>query len=113
VSAARRDTLLWLAQRWSAAVLALCLLVHLAGIIYAVRGGLTAAEILGRTRGNAPFALFYGLFVVAISIHAPLGLRAILTEWTLWRGRSQDLALAALAVLLLGLGLRAVWAVVQ
>ncbi|OIQ77131.1 succinate dehydrogenase/fumarate reductase transmembrane subunit [mine drainage metagenome] len=110
---ARRDTLLWLAQRWSAAVLALCLLVHLAGIIYAVRGGLTAAEILGRTRGNAPFGIFYGLFVVAISIHAPLGLRAILTEWTGWRGRSQGLAMAALAVLLLGLGLRAVWAVVQ
>ena len=110
---ARRDALLWLAQRWSAAVLALCLAVHLAVIIYAVRGGLTAAEILGRTRGNAPLAAFYGLFVVAVSIHAPLGLRAILSEWTLWRGRSQAWAMAALAVLLFGLGLRAVWAVVQ
>lgn len=109
---ARRDTLFWLAQRVSAAVLALCLLLHLAGIIYAVRGGLSAAEILGRTHGNLPLALFYALFVVAISIHAPLGLRAILSEWTAWRGRSQAWAMAALALLLLGLGLRAVWAVV-
>ena len=38
----RAETLLWVAQRASAAVLALCVLVHLATIIYAVRGGLTA-----------------------------------------------------------------------
>jgi len=113
VTPARRDTLFWLAQRTSAAVLALCLLVHLAVIIYAVRSGLTAAEILGRTRGNAPLAAFYGVFVIAVSVHAPLGLRAILSEWTLWRSRSQTWAMAALAVLLFGLGMRAVWAVVQ
>ena len=38
--------LLFLAQRLSAAVLALAVAVHLATILYAVRGGLTAGEIL-------------------------------------------------------------------
>ena len=43
MSPARRETLLWAAQRASAAVLALGMAAHLAGMIYAVRGGLTAA----------------------------------------------------------------------
>ena len=62
----KTQTLLWIAQRASAAVLALCVVVHLATMIYAVRGGLTAAEILGRTRGNAAWFAFYSLFVLAV-----------------------------------------------
>jgi len=42
----RSQVLLWTAQRASAAVLALCVVVHLITIIYAVRNGLSAAEIL-------------------------------------------------------------------
>ena len=103
--------LLFAAQRATAFVLALAVAVHLGTILYAVRGGLTAAEILARTHGNVGFALFYGVFVVAVAIHAPIGLRNILREWTRWRGRTLDLALALFAVLLLGLGLRAVLAV--
>src|SRR6266704_956210 len=49
---ARGETRLWLAQRASAAVLALCVAVHLATMIVAVRGGLSAADLLGRTRGS-------------------------------------------------------------
>ena len=99
-----------MAQRLSALVLALAVTAHLATILYAVRGGLTAAEILSRTHGNLAFALFYGLFVVAIAIHAPIGLRNILREWTRWRGASLDIAFGLLAALLLLLGLRAVFA---
>ena len=51
--------MLWLAQRVSAAVLALCVLVHLVTIIYAVRGGLTAPEIFARTKGHAGWFAFY------------------------------------------------------
>src|SRR5574341_1374263 len=51
--AVKSQTWLWAAQRASAAVLALCVAVHLATIVYAVQGGLTGAEILARTRGNA------------------------------------------------------------
>ena len=102
---------LFLAQRATAFVLALAVAIHLGTILYAVRGGLTAAEILGRTRGNVAFALFSGLFVIAVAIHAPIGLRNVLREWTPWRGRSLDLALALFSILLLVLGLRAVFAV--
>ena len=49
----RSQTLLWVAQRASAALLALCVAVHLATMIYAVRGGLSAAEVLARTQGSA------------------------------------------------------------
>jgi len=103
--------LLWIAQRASAAVLALCVAVHLATIVYAVQGGLSAAEILGRTRGNAAWLAFYCVFVLAVAVHAPIGLRAVFTEWLKWRGLSRDLLLLAFAVLLAWMGGRAVLAV--
>jgi fumarate reductase subunit C len=99
--------LLFIAQRASAVVLAFAVTMHLATIVYAVRGGLTAAEILGRTSRNGWFLALYVVFVLAVAVHAPIGLRTIVREWTDWRGRSLDLALAALAALLLVLGLRA------
>lgn len=104
----RIETLLWTAQRASAAVLAVCVTVHLATVIYAVRGGLTAAEILERTRGSKGWALFYVVFVVAVAVHAPIGLRTILREMTIWRGPSLDAATALASVLLIVLGWRAV-----
>lgn len=102
---------LLLLQRASAVVLAVAVLAHLATIIIAVRGGLTAGEILGRTSGNPGWLVFYTVFVVAAAIHAPIGLRTILREWTGWRGRSCDALMALFGALLLALGLRAAWAV--
>ena len=107
----RFDTTLWMAQRASAAVLAICVIVHLITIIYAVRGGLTAAEILARTRGSWGWFAFYSLFVLAVAIHAPIGLRPILTEWLGWRGRSRDVIALVFAALLAWMGMRAVLAV--
>jgi fumarate reductase subunit C len=107
----RTQVLLWAAQRATAAVLALFVVVHLAVIIYAVRNGLTAGEILGRTRGSAGWGAFYGLFVTAVAVHAPIGLRAVLTEVVGWQGRGRDFALLLLGLLLFAWGLRAVWAV--
>jgi len=105
---AQKETLLWVAQRASAAVLAVCVLVHLVTIIYAVRAGLSAAEILGRTRGNLAWLVFYALFVVAVAVHAPIGLRSVLGEWARWRGKSRDVALLLFSFLLLTMGMRAV-----
>src|SRR5262245_3763768 len=102
---------LFVAQRLSALVLALAVAVHLGTILYAVRGGLTAGDILGRTHGNVWFLGFYAAFVVAVTIHAPIGLRNVLREWTCWRGAPLDLAGIAVAMVLLALGLRAVFAV--
>jgi fumarate reductase subunit C len=105
------SAILFAAQRGTAFILAFAVSVHLATILYAVRGGLTASEVLGRTRENGWFLAFYVLFVLAISIHAPIGLRNVLREWTPWRGRSLDLCLALFALSLLALGLRAAIAV--
>lgn len=107
----RSQVLLWGAQRISAAVLALCVVVHLITMIYAVRNGLSAAEILGRTRGNAAWAGFYALFVAAVAVHAPIGLRAIVSETLGWRGRSLDMAILVFGALLALWGWRAVYAV--
>lgn len=102
---------LWLAQRASAAVLGMCVLVHLATMVYAVRGGLSAAEILGRTSGSVAWFAFYTVFVLAIAVHVPIGLRAVLLEWAGWRARSRDLVLAGFSLYLLYFGMRAVTAV--
>ena len=102
---------LFAAQRLSAVVLAFAVAAHLATVIYAVRGGLTAGEILARTQGNRWFLAFYVVFVVAVAVHAPIGVRNILREWTRWGGVSLDLAMVGFAVLLAALGLRAALAV--
>jgi fumarate reductase subunit C len=103
----RSETALWLAQRASAVVLAACVLVHLVTIVYAVRGGLSAQEIFARTRGNHAWLAFYGVFVLAVAVHAPIGLRAIAIEWLGWRGRSRDVTLLLFSIGLLWLGMRA------
>ena len=99
-------------QRMTAAVMAPLVLVHLAVIFYATHKGLSAADILARTRGSVPWAIFYGLFVVAAAVHAPIGLHTVLGEWTPFGARTRDLVAIAFGILLLGLGLRAVAAVV-
>ncbi len=108
---ARSQVLLWATQRVSAAVLALCVVVHLATMIYAVRGGLSAAEILDRTRGSLVWAAFYGLFVVSVTVHAPIGLRTILAETFGWRGAGLNLLAVLVGLVLAILGIRAILAV--
>jgi fumarate reductase subunit C len=107
----RTQVLLWAAQRASAAVLAVCVVVHLVTIIYAVRNGLSAAEVLGRTRGSYAWCAFYAVFVAAVAVHAPIGLRSVLAETFNWRGRGLDLLVLAMGVALALWGLRAVYAV--
>lgn len=107
----RSQVLLWAAQRASAAVLAVCVMVHLITIIYAVRNGLSAAEVLGRTQGSAAWAAFYALFVAAVAVHAPIGLRSVLAETFNWRGAILEITVVATGLVLAAWGFRAVWAV--
>jgi fumarate reductase subunit C len=107
----RGEVLLWGAQRISAMVLALCVIVHLLTMIYAVRSGLSAAEILGRTQGSVAWFAFYAVFVTAVAVHAPIGLRTIIGEMSGWRGRGLDLLAAITGLGLAAWGLRAVFAV--
>jgi fumarate reductase subunit C len=107
----RAQVLLWAAQRISAAVLALCVLVHIITMIYAVKNGLSAAEVLGRTRGNYGWLAFYALFVAAIGVHASIGMRTALSEMLDWRGAVLDLLVLTAGIALALWGWRAVWGV--
>ena len=107
----RREVALWLAQRVTAVVLAICIAVHLLTIIYAVRHGLTAAEILGRTRGSVAWSAFYATFVLAAAIHGAIGLRTVASEWLRLRGDALEIGMTVVALALTFLGLRAVYAV--
>ncbi len=105
---------LWLyaLQRGSALILAPLVIAHVVLILIASRDGLSAAEILARTQGSIAWAAFYGLFVVAAAVHAPIGLRNVIREATPWQGRGLDLAMVLVFFVMLALGLRAVVAVV-
>lgn len=107
VAQARR----WYWQRISAMVLAVCVVLHLAGMVWAARGGLSAAEILSRTQGNALFAAFYAVFVLACAVHVPIGLMAIAREWWRWPPAAARWFARGVTAALVVLGLRAVWGV--
>jgi fumarate reductase subunit C len=103
---------LWYWQRISAMVLALCVCVHLGGMIYAVRGGLSADEILGRTHGSVGFAVFYAVFVLACAVHVPIGFARICEEWLGITGIKAVIVAKLLGLAILVMGLRAVYAVI-
>ncbi|WP_372619953.1 succinate dehydrogenase [Falsiroseomonas sp.] len=100
-------THLWVAQRVTAMILAVAVVVHLVTILVAVRGGLSAAEIIGRTRGNEAWLVFYGVFALAAGLHGAIGLRGIAAEWLGWRGRGFDLAWLGIGLVTAIFGIRA------
>ena len=89
---------LYMLQRLSAVIMAPLVIVHLMTIFYAIRGGLTAEEILSRTSGLSVWTIFYVIFVLAVAVHAPLGLRKILMNGDASQGRWPDGLPSALAV---------------
>jgi fumarate reductase subunit C len=103
---------LYIWQRATAALMLPLVLVHIALIFYATRHGLSAADILARTRGSVAWASFYGVFVVAAAIHASIGVRNVVAEWSRLNDRGAGIVAVILGILLLVLGLRAVAAVV-
>jgi fumarate reductase subunit C len=103
---------LYVWQRATAALMVPLVLLHVAVIFYATRRGMSAADILTRTRGSILWASLYGAFVVAVAIHAAIGVRNVLAEWSPLNDRVAGLLAVVFGVSLLGLGLRAVAAVV-
>ncbi|MEP6356100.1 MAG: succinate dehydrogenase [Hyphomicrobiales bacterium] len=105
------DIRLYMLQRITALIMAPLTIGHLAVMIYAIQDGLSTGEILGRTQGSIFWFLFYGSFVVAVSIHAAIGLRVIVHEMT----GLKDIPLRAftwgVGLLLLAMGMQAVMAV--
>jgi fumarate reductase subunit C len=102
----------WYWQRISAMVLTLFVVVHLVIMMIAIRDGLTAAEILSRTKGNIGFGLFYALFVVACAVHVPIGLAKIIDEWTPLSAASAAVLSKLFAVVIVVMGFTAVWGVI-
>ncbi|MDJ0630005.1 MAG: succinate dehydrogenase [Rhodobacter sp.] len=99
---------LFIIQRLSALVMVPLVFGHLALMIYAVQGGLSVDEILGRTQGSWFWFCYYGVFVLAASVHGAIGLRTICGEWLgLRRGLDMLTWLVAASLTCLGL-----WAVV-
>ena len=105
------DLRLYMLQRLTALVMAPLVIGHIAVMIYAVQGGLTVDEILARTQGSVAWFLFYGSFVVAVSIHGAIGLRVISFEWFGLKGRALQVFSWAVFALLFGLWAKAVYAV--
>jgi fumarate reductase subunit C len=103
---------LYVWQRLTAALMVPLVLVHVAVIFYATRQGMTAADILARTRGSIVWGSLYSIFVAAAAVHAAIGVRNVLTEWSPLRDRSAGIFAAVFGTSLLLLGLRAVAAVV-
>ena len=103
---------LYVWQRLTAALMVPLVLVHVAVIFYATRQGMTAADILARTRGSIVWASLYSIFVVAAAVHASIGVHNVLTEWSPLRDRSAGIFATVFGTSLLLLGLRAVAAVV-
>jgi fumarate reductase subunit C len=102
---------LYMLQRMTALLMAPLVLGHIAVMIYAIKGGLSAAEILGRTQGSFLWFLFYGTFVVAVAIHGAIGIRAIAFEWGGLKGAALEAFMWIVGIGLFTLGARAVWAV--
>ncbi len=102
----------YLLQRGTAMIMVPLIVTHLIVIVMAVQGGLSAEEILGRTRGSAAWAGFYALFVLAAAVHAGIGLQTIAREWFSLSDRAAAIAGHLFMLALIGLGARAVYAVV-
>jgi fumarate reductase subunit C len=83
---------LYILQRLTAALMLPLIVAHIAAIVYATRHGLSAADILSRTRGA-------------------IGLRVVVSEWTGLRGLALEAFMIAAGLLLAALGARAVYAV--
>src|SRR5262249_30266559 len=109
---ARRDqgmnVRFYLWQRATAAVMAPLVLLHVAVIVYATRRGMTAADILARTRGSLAWTACYGAFVAAAAIHAAIGVHNVLAEWSPLTDRAAGRLARGFGFLLLVLGLGAV-----
>ena len=103
---------LYLLQRITAMIMAPLVILHLGVMIVAIQGGLDSAEILSRTQGSYFWGTSYGLFVLAVSIHAAIGIRVVLFEWGSLKGVLLNTITWLVFAVLISMGARAVYAVI-
>ena len=104
---------LYVWQRLTAAAMVPLIAIHIATIFIATSTGLSAADILARTQGSVAWAIFYSVFVGTAAIHGAIGLRSVLSDWTHMSRRNGQTIMWIFGLMLLGLGLRAIAAVVM
>ena len=107
------DVKLYILQRLSALIMIPLVFCHLGLMIYAVQDGLTATEILSRTKGSIIWAIFYTTFVLAVSTHASIGLRGIIFEIFGFHGIILNFIGWIIFLSLLSLGIYSVYAVTK
>ena len=105
---AKSESLIWLAQRVSAVILVICVSVHIFTIIMAMNNGLSAREIIDRIDGNMGWLIFYLIFIAAIAIHAPIGIRTVLREITPLSLTSINIIIIIVSLYLVYFGSRAI-----
>jgi len=105
------DLRLYMLQRITAMFMGPFVLGHIAVMIYAIQGGLTTAESLGRTQGGVFWFLFYGSFVIMVSVHAVIGLLVIIHEFRGVKGFALSTITWSICLVFLFMGTRAVSAV--
>ena len=103
---------LYVWQRATAALMAPLVLIHITVIFYATRQQMTAADILSRTHGSIVWASYYALFVAAVSIHASIGVRNVLAEWSPLSERNAGQIAIVFGVCTVLLGAHAIFALV-
>jgi len=103
---------LYIWQRATAALMVPLVLIHIAVIFYATHQQMTAADILSRTHGSVAWASYYALFVAAVSIHASIGVRNVLAEWTPFAERHAGQFAIIFGIVLALLGAHAIFALV-
>jgi fumarate reductase subunit C len=103
---------LYVWQRATATLMVPLVLVHIAVIFYATRQQMTAADILSRTHSSVAWASYYALFVAAVSIHASIGVRNVLAEWSRLTERRAGQIAIVFGVVLAFLGAHAIFALV-
>jgi fumarate reductase subunit C len=103
---------LYMVQRLTAVAMVPFLVAHLVLILYATRHGLSAADILARTRGSLSWGAFYVVFIALAATHGAIGVRNVVNEATKLTAPTLNLIMWTFGSLLALLGLRAVMAVV-
>ena len=102
---------LYMLQRLSAFLMIPFVIVHIVLMIYAIEGGLSADEVLGRTRGSIFWFFYYSIFVFLVSLHGSLGLRIVLSELLDFTSRALTSLTIFVFLFLLLLGFFSVYAV--
>lgn len=77
----RKAFWLWLLQRVTGLILALCILTHAAQAFFLRTGAVNSDYVSGRLFGSDTMAIFYGVFITTLVFHGANGVWAIFIDY--------------------------------